>query len=71
MLCLKSLKCKQPHAHFQAADSLTSMRRLQSGIDVANVKMSMNPFCEIAVEVRHAATFQQIHLLVLLYLFLS
>ena len=27
----------------------------QSGIDVANVKMSMNPFCEIAVEVRHAS----------------
>ena len=24
----------------------------QSGVDLANVKMSMNPFCEIAVEVR-------------------
>ena len=23
-----------------------------SGVDKANVKMSMNPFCEIAVEVR-------------------
>ncbi len=22
----------------------------QSGVDLANVKMSMNPFCEIAVE---------------------
>lgn len=24
---------------------------LQSGVDLSNVKMSMNPFCEIAVEV--------------------
>ena len=24
----------------------------QTGVDLANVKMSMNPFCEIAVEVR-------------------
>lgn len=24
---------------------------LQSGVDLTNVKMSMNPFCEIAVEV--------------------
>ena len=28
---------------------------LQTGVELANVKMSMNPFCEIAVEV-HAAT---------------
>lgn len=25
---------------------------LQSGVDLSSVKMSMNPFCEIAVEVR-------------------
>jgi hypothetical protein len=25
---------------------------LQSGVDLTNVKMGMNPFCEIAVEVR-------------------
>lgn len=25
---------------------------MQSGVDLTNVKMSMNPFCEIAVEVR-------------------
>ncbi len=24
---------------------------LQTGVELANVKMSMNPFCEIAVEV--------------------
>lgn len=24
---------------------------LQSGVDLTNIKMSMNPFCEIAVEV--------------------
>jgi electron transfer flavoprotein alpha/beta subunit len=24
----------------------------QSGVDLSNVKMSMNPFCEIAVEVQ-------------------
>jgi electron transfer flavoprotein alpha/beta subunit len=24
---------------------------LQSGVDLTNVKMSMNPFCEIALEV--------------------
>ncbi len=28
---------------------------LQSDIDVANVKMSLNPFCEIAVEARGPA----------------
>lgn len=28
---------------------------LQSGVDLTNVKMSMNPFCEIAVEVGGAA----------------
>lgn len=27
---------------------------MQSGVDLTNVKMSMNPFCEIAVEVSTA-----------------
>ena len=27
---------------------------MQSGVDLSSVKMSMNPFCEIAVEVRVA-----------------
>ena len=26
---------------------------MQSGVELKTVKMSMNPFCEIAVEVRH------------------
>lgn len=29
-------------------------RTAQSGVDLTNVKMSMNPFCEIALEVRRA-----------------
>jgi len=32
----------------------TSLVVLQSGVDLSNVKMSMNPFCEIAVEVSPA-----------------
>ncbi len=30
---------------------------MQSGVELANVKMSMNPFCEIALEVRSPAAY--------------
>jgi len=35
---------------------------LQSDIDVANVKMSLNPFCEIAVEARGPAVCTNVRL---------
>ena len=33
---------------------MLSIRVPQSGIEFANLKMSMNPFCEIALEVRQS-----------------
>jgi hypothetical protein len=39
--------------------------RTQSGVDLSNVKMSMNPFCEIALEVRCLEDREELRLLAL------